>query len=53
MDLCTVPQWALDELHLDCADLMNVKHFDAMMVDSKNLVMYDRNCLKCDTASNA
>lgn len=29
--------------------MMDVKRFDAIAVDGKNLVIYDRNCFKCDT----
>lgn len=53
MDLGTLPNWTLD---VDCRErvgLMDVNRFEAMAVDGKNLVMYDRCRFECDTALGA
>lgn len=43
----------MDEYRRDCAGLVNVKRFDALDVDSKNLVIYDGSPFERDTAWGA
>lgn len=45
--------WTLGEYRRVCAGLMNEKHFDAMAVKGKNLVIHNRNGFKRDTALSA
>lgn len=49
LDFGSVPNWTFDQYRSECAGLMVVKHFDAMAVDGKNLVMYDCSCFERDT----
>lgn len=53
MDFSPVRNWTLDEYYRECADLMSLKPPDAMAVDVKSLVMYNRNHFECDTGLGA
>lgn len=50
MDLGLVLSWVLEGYCRECANLIDVKCFDATVADGKNLVIYDSSCLDCDTA---
>lgn len=43
-------QRTLNEYCRECAGVMDVKRFDAMVVDGESLVVYERSCFKRDTA---
>lgn len=53
MDLSPMPQRNLDECRRECAGTMDVKLFNATVVDGKNLVVYDRGRFERDTAVGA
>lgn len=53
MDLGPLSSWTLDEFCCECAGLTDVKRFEAMTVDGKNLFMYDCNRFELDTALGA
>lgn len=44
------PCWTLARYCLKCGRKMNVRRLCAMAVDGNNLVMYDQNNFRCDTA---
>lgn len=50
MDLAPLPNWTLDEYCRDCAGMIDIKRFDDMTVDGRNIVFYIRNRLEHDTA---
>lgn len=52
-NLGLVLQRTLDGYRPECAELMDLKRFDATAADGKNLVVYNRNRSKHDTASGA
>lgn len=53
MDPGPLLNWTLDEYCRERTGLMNVLHFDAMAVDGRNVVVYDRNRFKRDPALSA
>lgn len=53
MVLRPLPNWTAEEYCRECAGLMNVKCFNAMVVDCQNLVMYLRTRFERDTALGA
>lgn len=50
MDLSLVSNWALGEYRRECVAVVDVKRFDFMAVDGRNLVKNNRSCSKCYTA---
>lgn len=53
MDLGPLPGWKLDECRRKLAGLLDLKSFDTMNVNSRNLVVYDRRHFEPDTALGA
>lgn len=49
-DPASLQDWTLDEYRGYCAGLVDVKRFDAMADNGKNLAVYDRNRFGRDTA---
>lgn len=50
MDLRHLPICVLEDYHRKCAGLVDVKRFNAMSDNGKNLVMFDQNRFERDTA---
>lgn len=48
-DLGLLPNWTLHKYCCECAGMIDVGRFDFLAVDSRNLVIYDRNCFERDT----
>lgn len=53
MDLRPLPNWTLNYHCRKCAGMMDMKRFDAMALECRNLVIYDRNRFESDTALGA
>lgn len=53
IDLCLVPNRTLHEYRCECAGLIDVNRFDAMVVDDKSLNMYTFNRFERGTALGA
>lgn len=53
MDLGYLPSWTSDDYRQKRAGLMEVKRFEAMAANSKNLVIYDRSRFKRNTGLGA
>lgn len=53
MDLSLLPNCTSDVCCLECPGLGDVKCFEAITVDGKNLVIYNRSRFKRDTALGA
>lgn len=47
------PNWMLEEYCCECAGMMDTKRLDAVVVDGRDPVIYDRNRLERDTAIGA
>lgn len=53
MDLRPFPNWTLNDYCRECAGMRDIRHFDAMAVDERALIIYDRNRFERDTSLGA